>query len=447
MEIHILDALEGMGFQHPSPIQQRAIPLIFEGRDLMAMAETGSGKTATCAIPICQRIDPAKREIQGLVVVPTRELAKQYATEAQKIGRLKGVKVLAVFGGEDIRRQRSKLDRGIHLLVATPGRLIDLIRSRALSLDGVQTLVLDEADEMLNMGFYEDLEFIIGQLEHEHQTLLFSATMPPQIKKTGAVHMRDPVEITLSDGGRGPQALEHHFAFCAESKGRMKVMEGIMAEMKPHQSLIFCRSRREAEQVCRDLRKGAQGVEYLHGGLSQSVRTRITEKFEKGKIHTLVATDVAARGLDFSQVSHVFLFHLPSDVDLYMHRAGRAGRSGRAGVAVTLVTHQELSMVPKVLKRLDRLAQWIGEAPQIKVKRAPAAKPPRKGRSKGWERRRVGPSTPKQRSTSSPSHDSADKPRSAVKKGPRWKAGSSQRKGAGQWQPQRRKPSRKRSPV
>src|SRR5215204_6322479 len=210
----ILKALEKMNFKEPSAIQLQTIPLIQQGKDLIALAQTGSGKTAACAIPICNRVDTARRDVQALIIVPTRELALQYATEAQKIGVYKGVKAFAIFGGEDPSLQQSKLKHGVQVLVATPGRLIDFVYSRQIDLSQVETLILDEADEMLSMGFYDDLEFIIQCLVHSHQTLLFSATMPAAIRKLAKLHMQDPQEINLILEQASPDLIHHQFVYC-----------------------------------------------------------------------------------------------------------------------------------------------------------------------------------------------------------------------------------------
>jgi ATP-dependent RNA helicase DeaD len=213
LDAAILKSLERMQYKEPSPIQAQAIPPILEGRDLIALAQTGSGKTAACAIPVCNRINVEHFHIQALIIVPTRELALQYATEVQKIGGDKGVKAFAIFGGEDAAMQQSKLKHGVHVLIATPGRLIDFIYSRLIDLSRVETLILDEADEMLSMGFYEDLEFVIQCLVHSHQTLLFSATMPNQIRLIAKQHMKDPLEITLISEA-SPESINNHFLYC-----------------------------------------------------------------------------------------------------------------------------------------------------------------------------------------------------------------------------------------
>jgi ATP-dependent RNA helicase DeaD len=359
----ILDAIREMGYQTPTPVQGKAIPLVLEKRDLIALAETGSGKTAACGIPICHSVDPKSIHVQALIVVPTRELALQYATEAQKIGRFKQVKAFALFGGEDMQMQRAKLKDGVQVLIATPGRLIDFIYARAIDLTHVETLVLDEADQMLGMGFYEDLEFIIQCLIHPHQTLLFSATMPNQIREIAKNHMQDPVEILLTAKQSTPESLTHQFLFCPTPKKRAEELLTLLQHLEPKQCLIFVNSRHEVEVLCRTLKHKLSGVDFLHGGLDQSIRTIITNKFMKGRIRYLIATDIAARGLDFSNVTHVFNYHLPFDNETYLHRAGRTGRSGRLGTCVTLLTSRDLSQARQLFKLLHKKPKWLREPP------------------------------------------------------------------------------------
>jgi ATP-dependent RNA helicase DeaD len=366
----ILKSLERMQYKEPSPIQAQAIPPILEGRDLIALAQTGSGKTAACAIPVCNRVNIEHSYIQALIIVPTRELALQYATEVQKIGHDKGVKAFAIFGGEDAAMQQSKLKHGVQVLIATPGRLIDFIYSRSIDLSRVETLILDEADEMLSMGFYEDLEFIIQCLVHSHQTLLFSATMPNQIRLIAKQHMKNPLEIALISQA-SPDTIDHHFLYCHHEQ-KTNMLAKTIASLEPKQAIIFCRSRDEVERICRLLKPSFDGVDYLHAGLSQDVRTIITNKFRSARVRFLVATDVAARGLDFSGVTHVFIYHLADDPEVYVHRSGRTGRCERKGMVVTLVTERELGSLSRVLAHIKREPLWIGEPP-----------PENAGRSKG----------------------------------------------------------------
>ena len=385
----ILQALEKMNYKEPSKIQAEAIPLIQQKRDLIVLAQTGSGKTATCAIPVCNRVDTKSTNIQALIVVPTRELALQYATETQKIGMMKNVKAFAIFGGEDATMQLSKLKHGVQVLVATPGRLIDFIYSRSIDLSHVETLILDEADEMLSMGFLEDLEFIIQCLNHEHQTLLFSATMPRDIVRIAKHHMKDPKEVQLAAEHTTPASIDHLFLYCHHTQRDEKLLQTI-DKLQPKQAIIFCHSRIQVEKLCSVMQKHMPAVDYLHAGLGQDVRTIITNKFRTGKIRFLVATDVAARGLDFSGVTHVFIYHLSDDADIYVHRSGRTGRYDRAGVVITLVTEREVFALKKVLELINRAPQWLEAPPEgWETKRSrPAPKP--QGR-RGPPRRPSGP--------------------------------------------------------
>lgn len=357
----LLKSLERISYKEPTPIQAEAIPLIMQNRDLIALAQTGSGKTAACAIPLCNQVDTTQGCIEVLIIVPTRELALQYATEVQKIGRDKQVKAFAIFGGEDAGTQLSKIKNGVQVLVATPGRLIDFIYSREIDLSHVKTLVLDEADEMLSLGFHDDLVFIMQCLVQEHQTLLFSATMPKQIKEIALKYMKAPMEVTLTSG-QSPTTLEHHFLYCKHHHKEETIIKLLM-EHKPKQCIIFCHSRIEVEKVCRSLKRDIDGVDFLHAGLTQEIRSIITNKFRTGRIKVLVATDVAARGLDFSEVSHVFIYHLADDPEIYVHRAGRTGRNQRSGVVITLITDRELASLQKVLTLIKQEPQWIGSPP------------------------------------------------------------------------------------
>lgn len=364
LDVAILKALEKMNFKEPSAIQAQTIPLIQQGKDLIALAQTGSGKTAACAIPICNRVNTALPHVQALIIVPTRELALQYATEVQKIGVYKGVKAFAIFGGEDSALQQSKLRNGVQVLVATPGRLIDFVYTRQIDLSQVETLILDEADEMLSMGFYDDLEFIIQCLVHQHQTLLFSATMPVKIGHLAKQHMQNPQEINLIQHRASPALIQHLFAYCAPHQ-KDQVLLKLIEQNSPTQAIIFCHSRFQVEKVCQFLKNKLDNVDFLHAGLTQDIRTIVTSKFRAGKIRLLVATDIVARGLDFSKVSHVFIYQLPHDPDVYVHRSGRTGRYDKAGLVISLVTQRELSLLRSILRQIKQEVQWIGEPPPV----------------------------------------------------------------------------------
>jgi len=373
----ILKALEKMNFKEPSAIQAQTIPLIQRKKDLIGLAQTGSGKTAACMIPVCNHVDTTRIDIQALIIVPTRELALQYATEAQKIGVYRGVKAFAIFGGEDPAMQQSKLKNGVQVLVATPGRLIDFVYSRQIDLSQVGTLILDEADEMLGMGFHDDLEFIIQCLVHPHQTLLFSATMPSRIRLLAQQHMHDPQEVNLIQRQATPSLLEHLFAYCLPHQKDQELLQ-LIEQTNPRQAIIFCHSRHEVEKICRLLKRNVASVDFLHAGLAQDTRAMISNKFRSGKLRLLVATDVVARGLDFSKVSHVFIYQLPSDPDVYLHRSGRTGRFDKTGVVISLVTRRELSFLRAILRQLKREAHWIGlPPPALSTAHQKLALPPR----------------------------------------------------------------------
>jgi ATP-dependent RNA helicase DeaD len=358
----VLAALEKNGYKHPTEVQKEAIPPILQGHDVIALAKTGSGKTAACAIPVSNEVNIELAHVQALVIVPTRELALQYAVEAQKIGSVRGVKTFAMYGGEDASIQRAKLVNGVHVLVSTPGRLIDFIYSRDVDLSHVKILILDEADEMLSMGFIDDLDFIMGCLVNKHQTCLFSATMPAPIKKIAERFMVSPVTIKPSADNETPSKIDKHFVYLEHGDRDDKMVE-LLKSMNPKQAMIFCHSRIQVEKVCQALKRKLDQVDYLHAGLTQDVRTIITNKFRSGKVKYLVATDVAARGLDFSNVTHVFIYELSDDPDVFIHRSGRTGRIGREGTVVTFVTKRELWILRKILAQLNEEPQWIGEPP------------------------------------------------------------------------------------
>lgn len=360
----VLYALEKMGYETPTPIQEASIPLVIAKRDVIALAETGSGKTAACAIPLIHLINEEERVIQALIVVPTRELALQYATELQKIGLKKKIKAFALFGGEDYEIQRAKLKNGVHVLIATPGRLIDFIYGREIDLTHVGIFVLDEADRILGLGFLEDLEFIFNCLIHKHQTLLFSATMPEEIHKIASKHLHHPEKINLIAKQASPDKITHLFTFVKNASLRERVLAQLLKDFNPRQSIVFCNSRHEVENVAHSLKAHISHVDFLHGGLSQNIRNSITGKFRKERIHCLVATDVAARGLDFS-VTHVINFHLPRDIETYLHRSGRTGRGGREGICISFCTTRDLPFARLIQDKLEKEIEWLIPPPSL----------------------------------------------------------------------------------
>jgi ATP-dependent RNA helicase DeaD len=320
----ILQALGKMGYDDMTPIQAMAIPPILAGHDVMGMAETGSGKTGACGIPLVQRTDPDQNVIQALILVPTRELASQYVDELGHIAQDTEVVPFAVFGGVKMSLQQAKLRHKVHILVATPGRLLDFIWNTDLNLSHIRTLVLDEADEMLKMGFIDDVELIMSCLAHDHQTLLFSATMPQAIERLARSHLKAPVRIELNGTQKAPASLQHHFQHTG--RNRMPALIDYLRNENIQQSIIFCNSRHQGGQLHTALRGTFTSLAFIHGGLEQSQRALIFERFRRKEIQFMVATDVAARGLDFRHVSHVINYETPLSHEAYTHRTGRAGR-------------------------------------------------------------------------------------------------------------------------
>lgn len=359
---NILKALKKMGYDEMTPIQEATYPVIFAGQDLCALAETGSGKTAACAIPLIQKVDPALNAIQGLVLVPTRELCMQYMAEIQKIAAQTDVIPYAVYGGFDKKIQIATLKHKVHILVATPGRLIDLLYDGVLSFAHVKCAILDEADELLKVGFLEDIEFIMSCILHKHQTLLFSATMPDDIKKLAHDCLRDPQHISLITERVAPESIEHYFAYSHPKQKHTELMKYLEGE-DVNQVLIFCNARHIVDTVFRALRKDFQDIDYMHAGLSQDTRSSIIRKFRSRKLRYLIASDVAARGLDFSHVSHVINWDFPRDGEQYTHRTGRTGRMGRKGKAFTFVSKRDLPLLRKLLNSKNITPCWIGKDP------------------------------------------------------------------------------------
>jgi len=368
-------ALTEMGYQDLTPIQEKTFSTIINGSDLLARAETGSGKTAACGIPLVQMIDPSLNAIQALILVPTRELALQYVEEINKIAKHTGTIPFAIFGGVSMEIQKAKLRDKVHLLVATPGRLIDFLYNTALiDLSSVRTLVLDEADEMLKMGFVDDIDFIMSSLIHEHQTLFFAATMPKEIEKLINRYLKEPVRVELNKEQLSPQSLAHHFQY-TERRNRFNTLIQYLKMENISQAIIFCNSRHHGEKLAKELEKKFKSIRYIHGGLEQSKRISIFERFRQKKIDFLVATDVAGRGLDFNHVSHVINYDYPYGLESYTHRTGRTGRMGRAGIAMTFVTDEDLGVLNSLLKtnRIDPV--WHGDIPNLRGVHKPYGKP------------------------------------------------------------------------
>lgn len=343
----ILAALKDMGFEEPSPIQKGAIPLALEGEDLIGQAQTGTGKTAAFGIPIIQKINEKDRHIQALVMSPTRELCIQVADEISKIGRTKRVRVLPVYGGQPIERQIRNLKRGIQVVIGTPGRLLDHIRRGTIDLEYVNFLVLDEADEMLDMGFVDDMENIIKNVPPERQTMLFSATMPRPILSISKKYMRAPKMVAIHKEVVTAPTIDQYYY---ETRDKVDGLCRILDTTDDCKMIIFCRTKKGVDELVIALATRGYEAEGLHGDLSQNQRDRVMKKFRSGQVDILVATDVAARGLDIDNITHVVNFDVPSDSESYVHRIGRTGRAGNSGVALTFITPREF----RQLKLIER---------------------------------------------------------------------------------------------
>jgi ATP-dependent RNA helicase DeaD len=359
LDAALVTAVSSLGYEEPTDIQREAIPPLIAGRDVLGQAATGTGKTAAFALPLLHSIgasDDDERVVRGLILVPTRELAMQVAEAVHRYGRQLGVRVLPIYGGQPMQQQLRALKRGVDVVVATPGRALDHIRRRTLALDGVRMVVLDEADEMLDMGFADDLEAILEAVPDERQTALFSATMAAPIRAIAGRHLREPVLVTIAREvvapGEAPRVRE--IAFVVQRRHKVAALARVLDMEDPTSAIVFCRTRTEVDELTETLGGRGYRAEALHGGLSQEQRDRVMRRFRDGTSELLVATDVAARGLDIEHVSHVVNFDVPSSPDAYVHRVGRTGRAGREGVAITLAEareHRLLRNIEQVTKR------------------------------------------------------------------------------------------------
>ena len=355
----ILAALKEMGFEEPSPIQKGAIPMALEGEDLIGQAQTGTGKTAAFGIPIIQKINEKDRHIQALVMSPTRELCIQVADEISKIGKTKRIRVLPVYGGQPIERQIRSLKRGIQVVIGTPGRLLDHIRRGTIDLEYVNFLVLDEADEMLDMGFVDDMENIIKNVPPERQTMLFSATMPRPILSISKKYMRAPKVVAIHKEVVTAPTIDQYYY---ETRDKVDGLCRILDTTDDCKMIIFCRTKKGVDELVIALATRGYEAEGLHGDLSQNQRDRVMKKFRSGQVDILVATDVAARGLDIDNITHVVNFDVPSDSESYVHRIGRTGRAGNTGVALTFITPRDFRQL-KLIERSIKTNNIRGTLP------------------------------------------------------------------------------------
>jgi len=351
----ILSAIEELGYESPMPVQEKTIPFMLEQTaDLVALAQTGTGKTAAFGLPVLNMIDAQRKEVQSLVLSPTRELCIQIANDLKGYSKnMRGLKVVAVYGGEDIRVQLRQLDTAPQIIVATPGRLIDLIERGKVELGAVDFLVLDEADEMLNMGFKEDIETILERTPASRRTMLFSATMPKEIANIAKRYMKNYEEITVGTKNAGSENVEHVY-YVSQARQRYLVLKRIVDLNPDIYGIVFCRTRMETKEVADKLMHDGYNADALHGDLSQAQRDTVMQKFRNRNIQLLVATDVAARGLDVSDLTHVINYNLPDDVEVYTHRSGRTGRANKKGVAVSIIHSKERFKIKDIERMLRK---------------------------------------------------------------------------------------------
>ena len=370
----LVDAVAALGYEEPTPVQRETIPLLLEGRDVLGQAGTGTGKTAAFALPMLQRIGAERatpRQPRGLVLVPTRELAMQVAEAVHKYGKVDGMHVLPLYGGAPMHQQISSLQRGAHVVVATPGRALDHMRRGTLKLDALSVLVLDEADEMLDMGFADDLDEILKTTPAARQTALFSATMPSRIISIAERHLRNPARVTIARekpaAGKVPRVRQ--VAFIVNRAHKPAALARILDMEDPVASLVFCRTRLEVESLVETFNAHGQRAEALHGGMLQKQRDRVMGLFRAQKADLLIATDVAARGLDIEHISHVVNYDVPASPEVYLHRIGRTGRMGRGGTAITLAEPREHRLL-RIIESFTRAKIDVATVPTVADLRA-----------------------------------------------------------------------------
>jgi ATP-dependent RNA helicase DeaD len=344
--------LETIGFETPTQIQVQAIPLILEGHDLLGQSQTGTGKTAAYSLPILDQLDPKSKEVQALILTPTRELAQQVAQAMKDFLYERGVYILTVYGGQSIERQIRSLERGVQIVVGTPGRVIDLLERKKLKLDQLRWVVLDEADEMLSMGFIDDVKTILKKTPETRQTTCFSATMPREIRDLVEQFLKSPVNVAVQQPQAAPTRIEQQVYYVPRGWSKIKALQPILEIESPETGIIFVRTKQTASELTSKLQEAGHSVDEYHGNLSQIQRERLVQRFREGKIKLVVATDIAARGLDVENLSHVINFDLPDNAETYIHRIGRTGRAGKTGTAIALVEPIDRRLLGQIERRL-----------------------------------------------------------------------------------------------
>lgn len=350
----LLASITALGFETPTTIQEKAIPVLLSGtKDFIGLAQTGTGKTAAFGLPLLQLVSATDKFPQALIVCPTRELCIQIANDIVSFKKnTKGMQVVAVYGGASIGMQIKDIKKGVQLVVATPGRLIDLIERKAINLNQIKYVVLDEADEMLNMGFQDDIEFILQNTPHRESTWLFSATMPPEIRKVSRRYMNEPVEVTVGKANTGNKNIDHQY-FVTSAHQRYESLKRLIDFNPGIYGLIFTRTKADAQAIAENLTREGYDIDALHGDLTQAQRDKVMGQFRDKSLQLLIATDVAARGIDVQGVTHVINYELPDDVEVYTHRSGRTGRAGNTGISMSIVHTREMYR----LKQIERMVQ------------------------------------------------------------------------------------------
>ncbi|MCM5528472.1 DEAD/DEAH box helicase [Parasegetibacter sp. NRK P23] len=354
LDARLVQATDALGFQNPTPIQEKAIPVLLSGtKDLVGLAQTGTGKTAAFGLPLLHLIDAQKKHPQALVVCPTRELCLQIVKELELFKKfMAGVHVAAVYGGTSIGQQIRDLKRGAHIVVATPGRLIDLIERKAVNLEEIQYVILDEADEMLNMGFQDDIEFILKNTPNRESTWLFSATMPPEIRRVSKKYMNNPVEVQVGKVNTANVNIDHQY-FVTNAQHRYETLKRLIDFNPGIYGIIFTRTKADAQEIAERLTREGYDIDALHGDLTQQQRDKVMGQFRDKSLQLLIATDVAARGIDVKEISHVINYELPDDIEVYTHRSGRTGRAGHTGVCISIVHSREVGKI----RQIERIVQ------------------------------------------------------------------------------------------
>ncbi len=351
----VIEAVEELGFETPTPIQEKVIPLFFENdKDIVGLAQTGTGKTAAFGLPIIETIEKKDKSVQALILAPTRELCIQISRDLEDFARYKkSVKIVAVYGGASMETQIRSLRKGANIVVATPGRMLDLLNRGAANITKLQVAVLDEADEMLNMGFRDELDGILQTTPENKRTLLFSATMPKEVARIAKNYMHEPVKITIGKQNSGAENVNHIF-YQVHAKDRYLALKRIADYNPDIYGIVFCRTRTETKEVADKLIKDGYNADALHGDLSQSQRDYVMKKFREKSLQMLVATDVAARGIDVNDISHVINYNLPDELEIYTHRSGRTGRAGKSGISIAIVNFRERNRIPQIEKIIGK---------------------------------------------------------------------------------------------